>query len=560
MLANGAQITFTILGLLSWFTFAVPVPEPGIGSDINFVFDSELPLLKLPYATYRASSYDKLHDIYKFKNIRFAAPPTGENRWQKPSPPLQQSEVQTGDVGYICMQAVPEFLKLAYPILTIQAQSEDCLFLDVLVPGTVIRGQAKSLLPVVVWLYGGGYTAGSKDFFVYDGMPIVKSAQNAVIYVAPNYRLGAYGFLAGQTVEQQGGVPNAGFWDQRAAFQWIQDHIALVGGDKTAVTVMGESAGAGSITHHLIANGGTIDPLFTKAIIQSPAWLPQYDPGQLETQYASFEARAGCAGKGLPCLRNLPTEIIDTANRGVISSQPYGMFGFGPAIDSTFQDLPSSEFAKGRYWKNLEAVIVGHTAHEGVLFTPPSINSSNVRPLLQGIYFPNATSATIQKMMELYPEPGILQKYIINYTRAIDLVGQYVVNCNTRAIAEAYAGKSYTYRFGFATGMHSEDIPFTFFKTGGKLGPLELDLDLNGQNFATSWQSYLTSFIRSGNPNTLPTAGVLQPPAQWLIAKIDAKVTSLNVGFLKYEMQSNDDLDSARCDFWKSGVWTGRSG
>lgn len=90
-----------------------------------------------------------------------------------------------------------------------------------------------------------------------------------MIFVTGNYRLGALGWLSGTTMEKNG-APNVGLWDQRAVFSWVQSYISLLGGDPTKVTAMGESAGAGSIIHHLVAEGGTLDPMFTKAIIQSP--------------------------------------------------------------------------------------------------------------------------------------------------------------------------------------------------------------------------------------------------------------------------------------------------
>jgi len=111
--------------------------------------------------------------------------------------------------------------------------------------------------------------------------------------------MGAYGFLARRTAEQANAT-NLGLYDQHAALQWTQDHIALFGGDKTQVTAMGESAGAGSIMAQLIAFGGKQDPLFRKAIVQSPAFLSALDrDGVLETTFMAFEWEAGCAGKRL---------------------------------------------------------------------------------------------------------------------------------------------------------------------------------------------------------------------------------------------------------------------
>ncbi|KAK6539036.1 hypothetical protein TWF694_010583 [Orbilia ellipsospora] len=539
---------------------AAPVPKTNFGIGISFTPDSDLPLLKLPYATYRAASYDVLNDFYKFKNIRFAAPPTGALRWQRPAAPLQEPGIQTGSVGYQCMQATPDFLKLVYPVLTIEPQSEDCLFLDVYVPAAAIRGQVKNL-PVMFWLYGGGYSLGSKNFFIYDGTPLMKSAQNNMIFVAPNYRMGAYGFLAGPTVQQQG-VPNAGLWDQRAALQWVQDYIGLVGGDKNAVTAMGESAGAGSLTHHLVGYGGTMDPLFRRAILQSPAWLPQYDPGQMETQYASFEARAGCTGKGLACLRAQPTDTIDNANRGLIGAQAYGTFGFGPAVDGVFiKDLPQFEFARGNYWKNMDSLIVGHNMHEGYIFTNAEATDDDQVMSLLRYTFANATSDTINRITQIYPEPGLFRKYLTNYFRSADLIGQFIVNCNTRFIAQAYPGKTYNYQFSVIPGIHAEDVLFTFWSPNIDIGPVQIDFSLafiTSKNLATGWQSYLTSFTRTGNPNTYRERGGFPGTSEWQRAQLGPEITVLNMDLLGFRMQNDENSDSARCNFWQSGLWAGR--
>jgi len=89
-------------------------------------------------------------------------------------------------------------------------------------------------------------------------------------------QLGAFGFLAGPTLQNSGGTANVGLLDQDAALQWTQKYISYLGGDPTAITVMGESAGASSIMHHITANGGTTTPVFNRAIMQSLAFLPQY--------------------------------------------------------------------------------------------------------------------------------------------------------------------------------------------------------------------------------------------------------------------------------------------
>lgn len=126
-------------------------------------------------------------------------------------------------------------------------ENEDCLFLDVYVPKKVFnaacngRERAK-LKPVLVWIYGGGYTSGSKNL---NPSGLIERSDDGILFVAMNYRLGALGFMAGPTF-QQGGTANAGLYDQRFALEWVQKNIHLFGGDKTKVTVLGESAGGGS--------------------------------------------------------------------------------------------------------------------------------------------------------------------------------------------------------------------------------------------------------------------------------------------------------------------------
>lgn len=140
------------------------------------------------------------------------------------------------------------------------------------------------------------------------------------------------------------GLPNVGLYDQRAVFQWIQDYISLVGGDKKQVSAWGESAGGGSILHHLTAFGGTQDPLFSRAILQSPGLAFAFDrKGSLEQVFQTFAKSAGCAGKGVACLRAASAEALEAANKK-------GIYGLNPSADGGYvRQLAILELAKGTY-------------------------------------------------------------------------------------------------------------------------------------------------------------------------------------------------------------------
>ena len=144
------------------------------------------------------------------------------------------------------------------------------------------------------------------------------------------------------------GLPNAGLYDQRAVLQWIQDHISLIGGDKSQVSAWGESAGAGSILHHLTAFGGTQDPLFSRAVLQSPAYEFLFDrKGSLEQTFQDFAGFAGCAGQGVSCLRNANTKALSDANEAL--SEADTASSIGPSADGAFvRQLAPLEFASGK--------------------------------------------------------------------------------------------------------------------------------------------------------------------------------------------------------------------
>lgn len=192
------------------------------------------------------------------------------------------------------------------------SETEDCLFLDVFAPKNALSNAEKEGfgVPVLVWIYGGGYTIGSKG---NDPSGLLAASGNSshdeVIYVALNYRLGALGFLAGPSFNAEGGVSNVGLYDQRFALEWIQKYIHLFGGDKNRVTVFGESAGGGSIMHQITAYGGAKGKVpFQQAIPQSPGFFPVQSNVQTENAYQKLLSLTNTSS--LADLRALPSEAI----------------------------------------------------------------------------------------------------------------------------------------------------------------------------------------------------------------------------------------------------------
>ena len=143
---------------------------------------------------------------------------------------------------------------------------------DVLVPQTPTSGS----LPVLVQFHGGGYTLGNGES--YPGYALVNQSQGNLIYVTAQYRLGAFGFLNSVDVRENGDA-NAGLLDQRAALMWVQRNIRAFGGDPSKVTIIGGSAGGGSVTAQMILYGGETNPPFRAAIAEYP-WVRRLSSGE----------------------------------------------------------------------------------------------------------------------------------------------------------------------------------------------------------------------------------------------------------------------------------------
>ncbi len=256
--------------------------------------------------------------IISYKGIPFAAPPLGELRWKAPQAPEPWEGVLDCDAfGPSPMQGKPapfmfwseEFLIPADPI------SEDCLYLNVWTGAKSSDEQ----LPVMVYIYGGGFRSGGSGCAIYDGTSM---ASKGVVFVSINYRVGQFGFLAHPGLSEEsdyGTSGNYGILDMIAALEWVQRNIDQFGGDPANVTIAGQSAGAFGV------NFLTVSPLarglFHRAIAQSGAAFlssplrPALDLEGAEQLGLSFAENLEAAS--LADLRALPAEVILKARGGI---------------------------------------------------------------------------------------------------------------------------------------------------------------------------------------------------------------------------------------------------
>ncbi|HKX56886.1 MAG TPA: carboxylesterase family protein [Xanthomonadales bacterium] len=221
------------------------------------VADSSVPQVNAPAGMVQGLTEGS---VRVFKGIPYALPPTGEARWKSPQPaPQGQGALEATAYGPACIQ--PTSRGNTIYSSDIAPFSEDCLTLNIWAPADV------SDAPVFFWIHGGALLAGSSKESLYDG---ARLAQQGLVVVSINYRLGVLGYLAHPdlSAESPDGVSgNYGLLDQIEALRWVQKNIGAFGGDPQNVTIAGESAGGLSVMYLLAAPAAR--GLFAKAIAQS---------------------------------------------------------------------------------------------------------------------------------------------------------------------------------------------------------------------------------------------------------------------------------------------------
>ena len=332
--------------------------------------------------------------VVSFKGIPFAAPPIGELRWRPPQPAKPWTEVRSA------AKFAPDCLQVPFPsdAAPLSASlSEDCLYVNVWAPAA--SGSKK--LPVMVWIYGGGFVNGGTSPAVYDG---TKFAEDGTVFVSLNYRVGRFGFFAHPALSRENPKEphgNYGYMDQIAALQWVKRNIAAFGGDPGNVTVFGESAGGGSVL--MLLTSPLSERLFQKAIVQSgggrdhlmglryidkssPLGIPSSE--DIGMNFAKSNGIESIGPEALAALRALPAEKVvaglNMATMGA-AAQTYS----GPMVDGRIVvESPQAAILAGR-WSKVPVMIGATSADIGfprarsieALFAPFGTNTEKAKAI-----------------------------------------------------------------------------------------------------------------------------------------------------------------------------------
>jgi para-nitrobenzyl esterase len=415
-----------------------------------------------------------------FKNIPFAQPPVGELRWREPLPAKAWTGVRDATAfGPMCNQNDNKQLP----------HSEDCLQLNVWTP----KWPRTSRFPVMVWIHGGGNTAGSGVEALFNGEVL---ARHGVVVVNVNYRLGVFGFFAHPALTKESpdhAAGNYGLADQIMALHWVRDNIARFGGDPANVTIFGESAGASDV-NSLIASPLS-KGLFVRVTAQSGPVGAQLSLAESEKRGVDLAAKLGFTGEdALTKLRALPdTELLAKAAQG----GP----GLGINVDGWVLTEPASKvYAEGREQK--VALLIGNNSQE----MQPRGAPGDIRQMISQRYGPLADRALaaygVNGANDPQPDPE-------NGTVLLQFTTDNSFRCGTvqELIWHTTAGnRGYEYQFSRTVhgkealgAPHASEIPFIF----GTLSVWQnmRKYDDSDRQYAPQMQEYWTNFARTGDPN-----------------------------------------------------------
>ncbi len=426
------------------------------------------------------------NEVEMFLGIPFAVPPINDLRWEKPVAwtPENKKEITAKKFRPGCIQnqrIVNWYKRLILDFggdpetFDIPEFSEDCLYLNLWRPKGL-----KDNLPVIVYIHGGSNKAGWSYEPNYHGHNI---ANKGFILISIPYRLGVFGFFSHPDIES----PNLALYDQILALEWIQKYVSLFGGDPSNVTLVGESAGAGGISH-LIASPLSKN-LFHKAVHQSGGSSFTYPTSVSDVRKLANSFANSFEDPSLKNLKNISAEEILEVSEEVYAGHYFNYVDDGISMIGNLSDTFKSQ--------NVENVdlLIGSNNDEWSLYFDGNVNI--------GLWLDEET--TPEKKIKLLQ----LLENIKDPVRKMDLLitaKNFV--CPSLFMAEELrkkGGKTWVYQFNRVRdnelakkygAFHGAELPYVFNTHDEWLPTNETDIKLTREI-----QSYWLSFAKTGNPN-----------------------------------------------------------
>lgn len=429
--------------------------------------------------------------VKAFLGLPYAAPPVGELRWKAPQPPAAWKTTRDASMfGHHCAQN-PVFADM---IFQDPGPSEDCLYLNVYAPADA---KAKSNLPVMFWIHGGGYSGGASSEPRHNGdfLPL-----HGVVLVTINYRLGVFGFLATSDLanEADGHAGNYGLMDMVAALHWVHDNIQTFGGNPANVTIFGESAGSFAVS--TLMASPMAQGLFQKAIGESGAAFPSAMNlgGETVEERAKTEDPwvVSLGAHSLAELRAIPTDKILQA------AMQKGAPRFSPVLDGRLLVEPVSEtYAQGK--QAHVPLLAGWNADEGSFMAMRGMTVDQWKAMAESQFKDRAA-----EFLKLYPGDTDAQAL----RSAIDFGSDSFIAFGTWKWIEAHrkTGDSPVYRYHFELAalpskfhpgtfaFHSDDIEYVFGTLDTRPG---WTIRPEDRKLSDQMMGYWTNFAKTGDPN-----------------------------------------------------------
>lgn len=435
-----------------------------------------------------------------YRGIPFAAPPVDKLRWQGPQPVIPWGGILNADnFGDACTQGRPDSEGQFR-----DGVSEDCLYLNVWTPAKTVKDN----LPVMVWIYGGGFAGGATSVPLYSGERL---AQKGVVVVSVAYRVGVMGFMAHPELSaenQQGPAAvyasgNYGLLDMIAGLQWVRDNIAAFGGNPNKVTIFGESAGGIAVS--MLAASPLATGLFHGAISESggsfgPTRTPSF-PGENIPALADAESGGLALAKkvGAPTLADMRA-----LNAAQIVNGTQGVQGMGwPILDGWVITDDQYLLYMGKKYNNVP-VIAGINSDEGASFSRTT-ELEQFKSDLKQRFGPFA-----EKFLQAYPADagGSIKQ------SARDLMREAAFGWHTWvwATLQSKTGGAPVYVYYFdqrppypagsryddiAGVPHAAELPYVF----QHLDQIERDWTDADRAISDAVATYWTNFAKTGNPN-----------------------------------------------------------